>query len=211
MLVLPQASFAVQVRVTERFPAQLPGVVASADVRLGLGSHASVAVGVAKLGLAGHSIVVGPGSAEIAGAAVSVTFTVWLAVLLLPQASLAVHVRVTEYFPAQLPGVVASADVRLGAGSQASVAVGVVKLGLAGHSIVVGPGSAVIAGAAVSVTFTVWLAVLVLLQTSLAVQVRVTEYLPAQVPGAVTSANVSVGVPQLSVAVAAAKLGVAGH
>ena len=67
---------AVHVRVTEYLPAQLPGVVASADVRLGLGSHASVAVGVAKLGLAGHSIVEAGGSAEIAGAAVSVTFTV---------------------------------------------------------------------------------------------------------------------------------------
>ena len=76
MLVFPQASFAVQVRVTEYLPAQLPGVVASADVRLGAGSHASVAVGVAKLGDAGHWIVEAGGSAEIAGADVSVTFTV---------------------------------------------------------------------------------------------------------------------------------------
>src|SRR5439155_3734986 len=137
VLVLPQASFAVQVRVTEYFPAQLPGVVASADVRLGLGSHASVAVGVAKLGLAGHSIVEAAGSAEIAGAAVSVTLTVSLPVLVLPHASFAVQVRVTEYLPAQLPGVVASADVRRGAGSHASVAVGVAKPGLAGRSVVV--------------------------------------------------------------------------
>src|SRR5439155_1332591 len=135
----------------------LPGVVASADVRIGVGSHASAAVGVAKLGVAGHSMVLGSGSAEIAGAAVSVTFTVWLAVLVLPQASLAVQVRVTEYLPAQLPGVVASADVRLGLGSHASVAVGVPTPELAGHSIVDASGSAEIAGAAVSVTFTVWL------------------------------------------------------
>src|SRR5436309_8818831 len=128
-------------------------------------------------------MVLGSGSAEIAGAAVSVTFTVWLAVLVLPQASFAVHVRVTEYLPAQLPGVVASADVRLGLGSQASVAVGVAKLGLAGHWMVLGSGSAEIAGAAVSVTFTVWLAVLLLPQASFAVQVRVTEYFPARLEG----------------------------
>src|SRR5207247_7422898 len=170
------------------------------------------AVGVAKLGLAGHWMVLGSGSAEIAGAAVSVTFTVWLAVRLLPQASFAVHVRVTEYFPAQLPGVVASADVRLGAGSHASVAVGVAKLGLAGHSIVVAGGNAEIAGAAVSVTFTVWLAVLVLPQASFAVQVRVTEYFPAQLPGVVASADVRLGLgSHASVAVGVVKLGVAGH
>src|SRR5439155_13357136 len=135
-----------------------------ADVRLGAGSHASVAVGVAKLGLAGHSIVQAAGSAEIADVGRAARMKSLLAVLVLPHASFAVQVRVTEYLPAQLPGVVASADVRLGVGSHASVAVGVAKLGLAGHSIVVGPGSAEIAGAAVSVTFTVWLAVLVLPQ-----------------------------------------------
>src|SRR5204863_722266 len=64
-------SVAVQVRVTTLFCGQLPGVVASANVSVGAGSHASLAVGVAKLGVAGHSIVVGPGSAVIVGAVVS--------------------------------------------------------------------------------------------------------------------------------------------
>ena len=93
----------------------------------------------------------------------------------------------------------------------ASFAVATANTGVAGQEMVLGAGRAAITGAVVSVTLIVWLAVLVLLQTSLAVQVRVTEYLPAQLPGVVTSANVSVGVAQLSVAVAAAKLGVAGH
>ena len=49
-----------------------------------------------KLGLAGHSIVLGPGNVEMPGAWVSCTVTVWLAVLLLLQLSVALQVRVTE-------------------------------------------------------------------------------------------------------------------
>ena len=55
---------------------QLPGVVTSAKVSVGLGSQASVAVGVAKLGVAGHSMVDGPGKLEITGAVVSTTLMV---------------------------------------------------------------------------------------------------------------------------------------
>ena len=152
MLLFPQWSVAVQVRRTERACGQLPGVVTSANVSVGLGSQASVAVGVVNAGLAGHSIVVGPGSVEITGAWVSTTEMVWLAVLLFPQWSVAVQVRVTERACGQLPGVVTSANVSVGLGSQASVAVGVVNAGLAGHSIVVGPGSVEISGAWVSTT-----------------------------------------------------------
>jgi hypothetical protein len=60
-------------------------VVTSAKVIVGLGSHASVAVGVVKLGVAGHSTVLGPGNVDITGAVVSCTVMVWLDVLLLPQ------------------------------------------------------------------------------------------------------------------------------
>ena len=73
MLSLPHASFAVQVRVTEYFPAQLPGVVASENVNFGVESQRSVAVGVSKLGAAGHSIVEAGGSAEMDGAVASST------------------------------------------------------------------------------------------------------------------------------------------
>src|SRR5207247_3215984 len=85
VLPLLQWSVAVQVRVTAWFCGHEPGVVTSANVSVGLGSHASVAVGVANEGVAGHSIVVGPGSVEITGAVVSTTWMIWLAVLLLPQ------------------------------------------------------------------------------------------------------------------------------
>src|SRR3989454_6642315 len=92
--LLPPSSVAVQVRVTEWACGQLPGVVTSANVRVGLESHASVAVGVVNTGDVGHSMVVGPGSAERVGAWVSTTLMVWLLVELLPQSSVAVQVRV---------------------------------------------------------------------------------------------------------------------
>ena len=212
VLELPHESVAVQVRVTEYFCGQEPGVVTSAKVRVGVPPQASVAVGVAKEGVAGHSMVVGPGSVEMTGAVVSVTLIVWLAVLELPHGSVAVQVRVTEYFCGQVPGVVTSANVSVGVPPQASVAVGVAKEGVAGHSIVEGPGSAEMTGAVVSVTVMVWLAVLELPHGSVAVQVRVTEYFCGQERGVVTSAKVRVGVPpQASVAVGVAKEGVAGH
>src|SRR5438093_2079944 len=91
--LLPQWSVAVQVRVTSLACAQLPGVVTSANVRVGLGSQASVAVGVANDGVAGHSMVVGPGSVEITGAAVSFTCTVFWQVLEQPFPSVTVSVK----------------------------------------------------------------------------------------------------------------------
>src|SRR6266498_2823485 len=157
-------------------------------------------------------MVVGPGSAEMTGAVLSVTLMIWLAVLELPHGSVAVHVRVTEYFCGQEPGVVTSAKVRVGVPPHASVAVGVVNEGVAGHSMVEGPGSAEMTGPVLSSTLMVWLAVLELPHGSVAVQVRVTEYFCGQEPGVVTSAKVRVGdPPQASVAVGVAKLGIVGH
>ena len=71
-------------------------MVTSAKVRVGLGSHASVAVGVTNAGVAGHSIVVGGGSVEMIGAVVSTTVMVSLQLAELPQWSVAVQVRVTS-------------------------------------------------------------------------------------------------------------------
>ena len=70
----------------------------------------------------------------------------------MPQGSVAVQVRFTEYACGQEPGVVSSANVRVTAPPQASVAVGVVKEGVAGHSIVMGAGSALMTGAVLSST-----------------------------------------------------------
>ena len=92
------------------------------------------------------------------------------------------------------------------------LAVGVVNTGIAGHSTELGPGNAEITGAVLSVTLIVCDAVEVLPQSSVAVQVLVTEYSCGQVPGVVTSANVMLTLgSQASVAVAAGNTGVAGQ
>ena len=70
-------------------------MVTSAGVSVNALPQASVAVATANTGVAGQSIVVVAGSAAITGADTSCTLIVWLAVLLLPHASVAVHVRVT--------------------------------------------------------------------------------------------------------------------
>src|SRR6185436_1104167 len=212
VLLLLQASRAVQVRVKLYEPAQGPLVFTSAKVRVKALPHSSVAVATAKTGVAGQLIVLGAGRAAITGAVVSATLMVWLAVLLLPQASVAVQVRVTLYEPAQAPLVFTSAKVSVKALPQASVAVATAKTGVAGQLMVLGAGRVAITGAVVSTTLIVWLAVLLLPQASVAVQVRVTLYEPAQAPLVFTSAKVRVkALPQASVAAATAKTGVAGQ
>ena len=72
------------------------------------------------------------------------------AVDVLPQASVAVHVLVTLYDPAQAPAVVTSLDVSVKALPHASVAVATANTGVAGQSIVVAAGNAAITGAVTS-------------------------------------------------------------
>jgi hypothetical protein len=69
------------------------------------------------------------------GAVLSSTVIVCAAVAVLPQASVAVHVLVMEYSPAQAPGVVTSAKLKL-AVPHASLAVGLLNTTVAVHSIV---------------------------------------------------------------------------
>src|SRR5437773_1776620 len=203
VLLLPQASVAVQVRTCTT--GQLP-LLLSTKLNVGLASQVSVAVAVAKLGAAGQSIVLGTGKAANTAGVMSLTLMVWLAVLLLPQASVAVQVRTCT--TGQLP-LLLSTKVNVGLASHASVAVAVAKLGVAGQSIVLAPGKAAIAGAVMSRTLMVWLAVLLLPQASTAVQVRTCT--TGQVP-LLVSTKVNVGLAsQVSVAVAVAKLGVAGQ
>ena len=68
----------------------------------------------------------------------------------LPQSSVAVHVRVTLYDPAQAPLVVASAKVKLKELPHASEAVAAVNAGVDGQLIVDGAGSEAITGAVMS-------------------------------------------------------------
>ena len=134
------------------------------------------------------------------------------AVEIFPQASVAVHVLVTEYVPAQLPCTVTSSEVSVNADAQASVAVGVANTGTAGQSMVEGAGNSEITGAVMSCTFMVCEAVAVFPQASVAVQVLTIEYEPAHIPEVVASAKSSVNVdPHASVAVGVANSGVAGQ
>ena len=69
---------------------------------------------------------------------------------LFPQASVAVHVRVTLYEPAQSPGVVTSEEVKVKVLPQASTAVATTNSGVAGQLMVVAAGKAAITGAVIS-------------------------------------------------------------
>ena len=135
--------------------------------------QASTAVAVANTGVDGQSRVVGAGKAAITGAVISCTLMVCVAVEVLPQASVAVQVLVVLYDPAQAPGVVTSLEVNVKALPQASVAVAMANTGVAGQSMVVAAGRAAITGAVISCMLMVCVAVEVLPQASVAVQVLV--------------------------------------
>src|SRR5256885_10536518 len=91
-----------------------------------------------------------------------------------------------------------------GLGSQESVAVGGVNTGVAGQLIVALAPAALIVGGVLSRTVIVWLSVPgELLQASAAFQVLVSESVPAQLPGVVTSLTTTIAGlgSQVSVAV----------
>ena len=76
-------------------PGQLPGVVTSLDVMSTLGSHASDAVAAPKVGTEGQLIGDDTAGQVMLGGVISCTAMVRLQVDVLPQSSVAVHVRVT--------------------------------------------------------------------------------------------------------------------
>ena len=112
-----------------------PGVLTSAKVIVTLASHTSVAVGGKNTGTDGQLIGVVCVTQVIVGAEISCTTIVPLHVDVLPQSSVAVHVRVVLYVPIHDPGVVISAKVIVTVASHASVAVGGKNTGTAGQSI----------------------------------------------------------------------------
>ena len=193
-------------------PAQAPFVVTSFDVNVNALPQASAAVATAKTGVAGQLIVVGAGSDEITGAVMSCTVIVCDAVDEFPHPSVAVHVLVTLYEPAQAPFVVTSFDVSVNVLPQLSVAVATAKTGVAGQLMVEGAGRDAMTGADISCTVIVWDFVDEFPHASVAVHVRVTLYEPAQAPFVVTSFDVNVNaLPQASVAVACVNDGTAGQ
>src|SRR5260221_6319685 len=126
--------------------------------------------------LLAHSMLAAGLGQVIVGAVLSVTEIVLLQVEEFPQSSVAVQVRVTENSCGQLPGVVASANVGTTLGSHKSEAVAEPKLGVLGHSMLAAGLGQVMVGAVLSVTEIVLLQVEEFPQSSVAVQVRVTEY-----------------------------------
>lgn len=209
---LPQPSVDVHVLLTEYSCGHDPSVVTSWKESVAPLPQPSVLVAVAKDGIAGHCIVEVAGSGSITGAVTSITLIVCEAVDTLPQSSVAVHVLVIEYCPAQSPGVVTVFCVSVNGVPHASMAVATANEGVAGHCIVDGAGNAAITGAVTSRTVMAWDAVELLAHPSVAVHVRVTVKVPTHAPGVVTSWKLSVNaLPQPSIAVAVAKDGVAGQ
>ena len=139
----------------------------------------------------------------MAGAVVSATEIVWLHVAVLPQASVAVQVRVeASRFPGSELVTVVVTVMTTSLPLHVSVAVGRSKSQVAPHSTI-RSGTQVIAGGVMSCTVMVWTHWLWLPQASVATQVRLMMKAPAQVPGVVSSLEVIVTLlSQASVAVA---------
>src|ERR1043166_7804003 len=116
-----------------------------------------------------HLTVSGAGQV-ILGLATCCTTIVWLTRPdSLPQASTAFQVLVRVNVPVQLPGVVTSlTSTTVGAGAQLSVAVGGVKTGVAGQSMVASGPAALIMGATSSLTVMICVQVSKLPQASVA-------------------------------------------
>src|SRR4249919_1162185 len=207
--VLPQASVAINVLVRVYSLAHVPGALASVEVML-TAPHASLAVGVPKLGVKGHSMVAAAGTEVNTGAVLSSTVITCEAVAVLPHASVAINVLVRVYSLAQVPGALASVEVMLTA-PHASLAVGVPNDGVSGHSMVAATGTEVNTGAVLSSTVITCEAVAVLPQASVAINVLVRVYSLAHVPGALASVEVMLTAPHASLAVGVPKLGVKGH
>jgi len=153
---------------------QVPGVETSEKVIATVRSHASVAVGGVNTGVAGHAIGDVCVTQVIVGGVISCTTMVPLQVAVLPQSSVAVQVLVTLKLPGHVPGVVRSEKVMATVRSQASVAVGGVNTGVAGHAIGDVCVTQVIVGGVISCTTMVELQVAVFRQSSVAVHVLVT-------------------------------------
>jgi hypothetical protein len=123
----------------------------------------------------------------------------------LPQLSVAFQVRVITCPPAQVPGVSTSVKVMTGAGSQLSVAVALpLAAGVTGSwQLIVTSAGQVMTGGVLSCIVIVWIQVEAFPQLSVAFQVRVTTWLPGQLPKTSVSLKVITGAgSQLSVAVA---------
>ena len=172
--------------------------------------QASVAVGVPNDGVSGHSMVAAAGTEVNTGAVLSVTVITCEAVAVLPQASVAINVLVTVYSLAQVPGVLHHVDV-----------IDNSTTGISCSWCTKRWSERTLDGCCcrhrskyrcrIIVTVITCEAVAVLPQASVAINVLVSVYSLAQVPGAVASVVVMITAPQASVAVGVPNDGVSGH
>src|SRR6266545_4132388 len=132
----------------------------------------SLAVGASKVQVLVHSTVLS-GTQVMVGLVVSTTVTFWLQSAVLPQASVARHVRVASKVfpqcPVRLVTVLTMVTVAL---PHVSLAVGASKSQVLPYSTVL-LGTQVMVGLVVSTTVTFWLQSAVLPQASVARHVRV--------------------------------------
>src|SRR5688572_24323112 len=105
------ASVAVQVRLVLLTSLPLTAKVSSAKVTVRLASQRSLNEGVPKAGVAGQSTVASAGQLATVGAPLSVTVIVWLQVIELFFASVAVQVRLVLLTSLPLIANVSSAKV----------------------------------------------------------------------------------------------------
>src|SRR5437773_2075261 len=129
------ASVAVQVRLVLLACLPLTGRASSAKLSAWVLSHASLKAGVPNGGAAGHSMVWSAGQLATTGVVLSITVMVWLQVVELLCASVAVQVRLVLLAWLPLTGRAWSAKLTARLLSQASLKAGVPNCGVAGHSM----------------------------------------------------------------------------
>ena|SRR6187402_2927511 len=139
--------------------------------------------------------------------------TICKQVLVLPHESVAVQVLLIVYSCGHVPAIVTSLYVTAGAGSQVSVALAIPVLSAeveSVHSIVTSAGQE-ITGTVKSCTTMVALQVEELPQSSVAVHVLVTLYVPPQDPSVMVSVEVRIKGSQNSVTMGGINTGDSGH
>src|SRR4029453_2472346 len=165
---------AVHVLVTVPRP-QASRFDTSDELIVTFGSHASLTVGSVNAAVAGHSIVTSaPWPLNTGGVVSSIVTVCETGVAAFPAQSTAVHVLVTVPSP-HASRFVTSLELIVTFGSHASLTVGSVNTGVAGHSIVTSPPWPERTGGVVSSIVTVCdTGVAALPAQSIAVHVRVT-------------------------------------
>src|SRR5439155_12410204 len=129
-------SVAVQVRLVLLTSLPLTGRAWSAKLTVRLLSHASLKAGLPKRGVAGHSMLSSAVQLAPSGAALSITVMVWLQVVELLCASVAVQVRLVLL--AWLPLKIGRASCRVSVWLvvHAALVEGVPKVGVGGHWVI---------------------------------------------------------------------------